>query len=267
MNRIGFNTLRGSVNVITGCGSGLGRATMQMCLKQGGRAVLGIDRQFDEEYESDLKLSDEHLDKLELKQYSTFDEGVETCLAEFKSKHGPIDNVINCAGVALSYLLSSKDGYELVHARNLMEFNTVGTFNMIRLATKYMIDDSANSDNVTKTKSIINVSCATPTSPYPGHSFYSGSKTSLDSLTLCIAREMSPLNIRCNTIQVGLFDTKLTSSAEEKVLRYINRVSLCPARMGTSDEFTHLVKAIIENEMFNGACIKLDGGTRIAWGW
>lgn len=268
-----FNRIKNSLNVITGCGSGLGRGTLQWFLKNESGPILGIDKKFEDNYVTELNITDEQQSKLLLKQHDTFDEKkTEESLSEFVNKYGPIDNVINVAGVALAFLLASKtnvNNYELKHVEALNNYNTVGTFNVIRLASKLMIEDSlkskerALSRNVIKNKCIINTSCISTTAPTISQTYYAASKAALDSMTLCIARELSPFNIRCNTINVGYFDTKLLRSSDAKVAEYISsHIALCPKRLGQPEEFAHLVQTIVENQMINGACIKLDAGSK-----
>lgn len=264
MNQFTLNTIKGSFNVITGCGSGLGKATLQWFLTRGSGPILGIDRHFEEDYEKSLELSEEQRSKLSLRQHDTFDEAkVESSLKEFVSNNGTIDNLINVAGVSLAFTMytdSSQSIYEHRHTYDLSTFNTVGTFNIIRLASRYMIDSALESKNSSRPRCIVNTSCISTTKPSVGQTFYAASKSAIDSMTLCIARELSPFNIRCNTINVGYFDTRLLRSSEDKVIDYLTKeVILCPKRLGHPDEFAHLVQATIENPMLNGCCIKLDG--------
>lgn len=268
MNKINFNSIKGSLNVITGCGSGLGKATLRWFLNKGSGPILGIDRHYEPNFVESLNLSSDHTSKLFLRTHDTFESEVEDSFSDFVSKHGPIDNVINVAGVALAFALysgNSQNTYGQEHIKNLVEFNTVGSFNVVRLASKFMIDNCLKTNDCSKSKCIINTSCISTTSPSPGQTFYAGSKAALDSTTLCFARELGPFNIRCNTINVGYFDTKLLRSSEEKITDYLsNEVSLCPKKIGDPDEFAHLVHAIVENQMLNGCCIKIDAGAREA---
>lgn len=267
------NSIKGSLNVITGCGSGLGRATMRWFLKQGSGPLLAIDRKFEENFDRELDLTDEQRSRLMIRKHDTFDENVESSLQEFVTKHGPIQNLINVAGVALSFtfITDHKDQakvkvYDMRHARDLVRFNTVGTFNMIRLVSRYMVSESASMEqHQRRSKCIVNTSCISTTKPSTGQTFYAGTNAAVDSMTLCLARELSPHNIRCNTINVGYFDTRLLRSSEEKVATYIeNEVTVCPKRLGHPDEFAHLAQAIVENQMINGACIRIDAATEAA---
>lgn len=262
MNHIKLNSIKGSLSVITGCASGLGLATLQRFIRNGSGPILGIDRYYPPDFEKNLELKDEFREKLLLKTHDTFDEAkTEASLSEFVSQYGRIDNVINVAGVALAFLLHSKKStniYEYRHIDNLTRFNLIGTFNVTRLASKFMVDDNLNKEN-NRSKCIINTSCQSTTSPSIGQTFYVGSKSAIDSMTLCIARELGQFNIRCNTINVGFFKSKLMETSDTRVVDFLtSHVVLCPKRLGEADEFAHLVQAMVENQMFNGCCVKIN---------
>lgn len=269
------NSIKGSLNVITGCASGLGKATLERFLKHGSGPILAIDRRFGQEFLSSLDVTDKERELIVLGQCDTFDErNVATSLERFVADHGPVDNLVNVAGVSLAFTFFSEGTdpskhkiYDLKHANDLINFNTVGTFNMIRLAAKYMIEDNADvrGNEHQRSKCIVNTSCMSTTKPCFGQTFYAASKSSIDSLTLCIAREFGSQNIRCNTINVGYFDTPLVRSSDSKVCDFISKErTLCPKRLGHPEEFAHLVQSIVENRMLNGACIKIDGGAEAA---
>jgi 3-hydroxyacyl-CoA dehydrogenase/3-hydroxy-2-methylbutyryl-CoA dehydrogenase len=269
------NSIRGSLNVITGCANGLGKATLERFLRHGSGPILAIDRRFGPQFLDQLDVNDEERKKVVLAEHDTFDESkTASSLKSFANENGSIDNLINVAGVALAFTFFSEASdptkhkiYDLRHANDLLNFNTVGTFNMIRLAAQYMIDtdikEQVNRDK--RSKCIVNTSCISTTKPSFGQTFYAASKSAIDSLTLCIAREFSTANIRCNTINVGYFDTQLLRSSDARVCDYIaNEKTLCPKRLGHPDEFAHLVQSVVENRMLNGACIKIDAGAEPA---
>lgn len=261
-----INSIVGSLNVITGGGSGLGKATLEWFLKKGSGPILAIDRFYEPDYMDKLDLSPELKSKLSLKTCDTFDESkVEEGLSEFVNTHGTIDNVINVAGVSLAFALYSKtkqDVYNIDHSKSLMKFNTVGTFNLIRLASRYMIESNLKEKSNKRPKCIVNTSSISSQYPSIGQTSYAASTAAIDSMTLCIARELSPFNIRCNTINVGYFDTKLMGE-EDRIKNYIaSEVAVCPERLGRPEEFAHFVQAIIENEMINGCCVKIDAASR-----
>lgn len=255
-----YNSIRGSRNIITGCGGGLGKATLEWFLARDSGPILAIDRRIDEE---ELDLNESQRKKVIFKRHDTFSEETEKSIQDFVAEHKSIDNIINVAGVALAFVTwrsTQEHPFESGHINHLLDFNTYGTFNVTRLASKYMIQDP-DRETSKRTKCIINTSCISTTNPVLGQCFYSASKSAIDATTLCLARELSPFGIRCNTINVGFFDTNLTK-LDEEVRTHVKESHLAPRRLGHPDEFAHLVQAIIENHMINGSCIRIDAGLR-----
>ena len=69
--------------------------------------------------------------------------------------------------------------------------------------------------------------------------------------------------IRVMTVAPGLFDTPMLASLSEEVRQSLGEQIPFPSRLGRPEEYASLVKHIIENEMLNGAVIRLDGALRM----
>lgn len=74
--------------------------------------------------------------------------------------------------------------------------------------------------------SIINISSIASENPVPNSSLYSATKGAVDTLTMALAKELGPRNIRVNTLAPGYTDTEGTRA---------NRV--CRQRAGSADGF------------------------------
>lgn len=259
-----FNVIKNSVNLVTGCGSGCGRETLKRLVLDGSKAVLGIDRTLPADLQQQLGLDEEQFSRITLDKRDTFDAGVEASIESFASKHGALDNVINAAGIGGSFVMYAKTKgrvYERANTDIQLKFNAVGTFNMIRLASKYMIGSANRKRTPNGNKCIINTSCITTHSPAIGHTGLAASKSAIDGMTLSVARELAPYSIRCNTIDIGFFNTRYMQMVDLKQINYVTeQLCVCPRRLGEPVEYYHLVKTIIENKMLNGVCIRLDAG-------
>jgi NAD(P)-dependent dehydrogenase (short-subunit alcohol dehydrogenase family) len=66
-----------------------------------------------------------------------------------------------------------------------------------------------------------------------------------------------------NTIAPGIMDTPLLADAPQELRDALAKLHVFPQRLGTPDDFAHLVTAIVENEMLNGEVIRLDAATRM----
>ncbi len=96
-----------------------------------------------------------------------------------------------------------------------------------------------------------------------GQAAYAASKGGIVSMTLPIARDLSSMGVRVNTIAPGLFDTPLLASLPEKARKFLSETIPFPSRFGKPSEFAHLVQTIVENPMLNGEVIRIDGALRM----
>jgi NAD(P)-dependent dehydrogenase (short-subunit alcohol dehydrogenase family) len=65
-------------------------------------------------------------------------------------------------------------------------------------------------------------------------------------------------------IAPGIFDTPLLAGLPEPARLSLGQQVPFPPRLGRPDEFAALVRHVVENEMLNGAVLRLDGALRMA---
>lgn len=97
-----------------------------------------------------------------------------------------------------------------------------------------------------------------------GQAAYAASKAGIAGMTLPIARDLSSIRIRVNTIAPGLFLTPMLMGLSEEVRASLAKQVPHPARLGSPDEYAVLAGHIAENAMLNGETIRLDGAIRMA---
>jgi NAD(P)-dependent dehydrogenase (short-subunit alcohol dehydrogenase family) len=77
------------------------------------------------------------------------------------------------------------------------------------------------------------------------------------------ARELARYGIRVVTIAPGIFDTPMLAGLPEKARESLGQQVPFPPRLGTPEEYAALARHVIENEMLNGAVVRLDGALRM----
>ena len=97
-----------------------------------------------------------------------------------------------------------------------------------------------------------------------GQAAYAASKGGVASLTLPAARELARVGVRVVSIAPGIFDTPLLAGLPEPARQSLAQQVPFPPRLGRPDEFAALVRHVVENEMINGAVLRLDGAIRMA---
>lgn len=192
----------------------------------------------------------------------TDEKAVGAALDQAVERWGKVNVAVNCAGIAIaSRTLSKKGPHDLAAFSKVLNVNTVGTFNVIRLAAARMALNTPDEDNIRGV--IINTASIAAFDGQIGQAAYAASKGAVVGMTLPIARDLSSFGIRVNTIAPGLFLTPMLESLPETVRNELGQTVPLPKRLGKPAEFAKLVQAIIENSMLNGEVIRLDGALRM----
>ena len=131
---------------MTGGASGLGRGTVERILKQGGKVVL-CDLANSKGQEIASSLSSENI--IFAPTDVTSEKDVENTIKLTKERFGRLDVAINCAGIAVAfktYNFNKSLPHKLEDFTKVIMVNTVGTFNVIRLAAGLIGENQPNTD-------------------------------------------------------------------------------------------------------------------------
>ena len=250
--------IEGSVFVVTGGASGLGGATVAMIVAQGGSVVLAdVNADAGEAHAGKLGSSARFL-RCDVTKEADGQAVIDAAVAL-----GPLRGLINCAGIAIAQKTVGRDGPHPLDAfQRVIMINLVGTFNMIRLAATAMARQAPLGNG--ERGVIVNTASVAAYDGQVGQVAYSASKGGVVAMTLPIARDLSRDGIRVMTIAPGIFETPMLMSMSQEVRDSLGKQVPFPSRLGKADEYAHLVKSIMENEMLNGETIRLDGAIRMA---
>ena len=251
--------IEGKTFLVTGGASGLGEATVRTLHAAGANVVV-----------LDVNAARGEGLALELGPRARFartdvtsEADVQAALALAREAFGGVHGAINAAGIATAEKVLGKNG---VHPLELFErtirINLVGTFNVIRLAAAAMAGQEAGPTG--ERGVIVNTASIAAFEGQIGQAAYAASKAGIAGLTLPIARELAKSGIRVVTIAPGIFDTPLLAGLPEPARVSLGQQVPFPSRLGRPDEYASLVRHVVENEMLNGAVIRLDGALRMA---
>lgn len=250
--------LQGSIALVTGGASGLGEATVRRFVAQGARvAILDINSA------TGTALAEELGDAAHfIKTDVSVESDVFNAVNEVARVFGTLHIAVNCAGIATAERVLGKEvPLQLSRFERVIQVNLVGTFNVIRLAASVMAQNEPNAGG--ERGVIINTASVAAYEGQIGQAAYSASKGGIVSMTLPIAREFARMGVRVVTIAPGIFDTPLLAALPEAARQSLGQQVPFPPRVGRPEEYAHLAQAIVENEMINGECIRLDGAIRM----
>jgi len=252
--------LKHVTGVVTGGGSGLGRATVERLVREGGRAlIIDLPSSPGEQVAADLGGN-----ALFAPADVTSENDVSNALAVAKDKWGFINSVVNCAGIGIArktFNPKKNQPHDLEGFTKVLQVNAIGTFNVIRLAVPHLAENAPNEDG--QRGVIVNTASVAAFDGQVGQAAYSASKGAIVGMTLPIARDLASTGIRVCTIAPGLFLTPLLESLPDKVKSYLASTVPFPKRLGHPDEFAQMVQAIITNPMMNGEVVRVDGAIRM----
>jgi NAD(P)-dependent dehydrogenase (short-subunit alcohol dehydrogenase family) len=247
--------ISGKACVVTGAGSGIGRATAVRFAEEGGRVlavdisgesvaetVAGIERAGGTAFARETDVSDS----------SQVDDMVDDCVDRF----GRIDVLVNNAGVNLPGVLHEVSN-EVID--RTLGVNVRGPIYGCRAAIPHMLRQGGGS--------IINMSSVNGIVSEPFLAVYSASKGAIVMLTKGVALDYAKQGIRCNAICPGWVDTPI-NHAHAAMLGGLQKVydeidSFQPiGRPGEPREIANVVLFLASDEasFMTGSVVVADGG-------
>ena len=200
-----METLKNKVAVVTGVGSGIGKAIAMAYAEAGALLDVGdINENLLLKTTEDLKDKNENI--ISLKTDVSNEEQVKKLIDETVNAHGKLDIIVNNVSVAIG-------GYPITDMSNEDWQKIIGiNFSSVFYGCKHSIPYLKKNNG----GSIINIASVQAHNPLPGWAAYAGIKGGVISMTRNIASEFGPYNIRANTISPGTIATEMVNQVLEE---------------------------------------------------
>lgn len=249
--------------VVTGGASGLGQATAQALAAAGVKvAIFDVNEAKGEEVAKAIG-------GLFCKVDITSEESVVAGFAKARAAHGQERITVHCA-------MTSRRGKTLAfdkEAGKLKRLSTadyeygvqgvlVASYRIASLSAEGMANAPALEDG--ERGVIILTASVAAQDGQIGQVIYGSAKAGVNGLVLPMARDLSDLGIRVNSIMPGIFATPLMLGAKQNVLDSLSASVPFPKRLGKPEEFGSLAMEMVRNTYFNAQCVRLDGAIRMA---
>ena len=187
--------LTGKTALITGSSQGIGFTLASGLIEAGARVVLN-GRNAGKLEDAAAQLESPHL-VFDVTDHAAVREAVDG----FEAEHGPIDILINNAGMQHRTPLEE---FAVEDFERLMATNVTSVFNVGQACARHMIGRGAGR--------IINIASVQTALARPGIAPYVTSKGAVANLTKGMATDWAPKGLNVNAIAPGYFDTPLNAA-------------------------------------------------------
>jgi NAD(P)-dependent dehydrogenase (short-subunit alcohol dehydrogenase family) len=195
-----MNDLEGRTVLVTGGGSGIGRATCMRAAREGA-AVAVLDRHQENAEETAAMIAAAGGTAAAYACDVSDDAGVAAAVAAANDNLGRISGVVTAAGIFHGPDLRPAHEVSVADFLTVLQVNLVGTFAAIKHALPHLVDGGGAIVTISSTAAI------------RGHGFgagYTASKGGVDALTRLLAVQYGPHGVRANCICPGGVDTPMT---------------------------------------------------------
>jgi NAD(P)-dependent dehydrogenase (short-subunit alcohol dehydrogenase family) len=238
--------LEGARAVITGGGSGIGRAVCRRFAAHGARvAVLDID-------ESSAAATADGIGGIAFGVDVTDAEAMRVALDEAAGQLGGLSLLMNNAGGSTMAPLAGWDPGEW---DRIVRLNLHGVFNGMRAGVPHLLAHGSGA--------VVNTSSISATRPSAGEAPYSAAKAGVMALTASAALEYGPV-IRVNAVAPGMIRTNLTKplldGLPDEVERYLRTTPM--GRVGDPEDVADVVLFLCSDmaRFVTGQTLVVDGG-------
>lgn len=253
--------LKGTSAIVTGGASGIGAATARQLADRGAKVVVA-DLQADKGQELAKEIGGAFV-SVDVTKTDQIIEAVNTA-----SDLGPLRSLVNSAGIGWAQRTVGKDGefssaHDLGAYKKVLEINLIGTFDCIRIAATAM--GRLEPTDTGERGAIVNMTSVAAFDGQIGQAAYSSSKGGVVGLTLPVARDLSAIGVRVNTVAPGLIDTPIYGEGEgsEAFKAKLGESVLFPHRLGQPAELASMVLELLTNSYMNAEVVRVDGGIRM----
>jgi len=259
--------LKGKIAIVTGAGSGLGKATARLFAREGARVVVAdVSQRRAEGVAAEINGKSRRRKAIALRADVAKKDEVAAMVAETRKQLGPVNILVNNAGIAQikNFLDISSEEWQ-----RMLDVHMKGTF----LCTQAVISDmiAANWGRVINTASVAGMEGG------PQNSHYAAAKAALIGFTRSLALEFARSNITVNAVAPGLIENivqavqgqaegstvagNISSAKAEQVMQYfLKRIPM--RKLGSAEDiaYAHLYLASDEAAYVTGQVLSPNGG-------
>ncbi|MEO7494585.1 MAG: 3-oxoacyl-ACP reductase FabG [Massilia sp.] len=245
--------LDGKIALVTGASSGIGQAIARALADSGAHVAINYIVHPEAADATVQGIGDAGGVALAVQADVADADAVQAMFEQVGRELGPVDILINCAGIDGKPALSWES--DLAAWRKVIEVNLFGTMHCSRLALQTMV---ARRNGV-----ILNISSVHETIAWSGYSAYTASKAAVAMMTKTMAQEAAPFGVRVLAVAPGAIQTDINKSVWSEPAQLRDLIDKIPlGRMGQVQDIAGLVTVLVSDAgaYVTGTTVFADGG-------
>lgn len=242
--------LENKVAIITGAGSGFGRATAELYAKEGAK-IVAVDFNEETVQETVTAIQDNGGQAVAVKADVSMDEDVKNFIQTAVDTYGKIDILFNNAGIYAPGTVEETDIDDWNHS---LDVNITALFLAGKYAMPYLKESKGN---------IINTASAGGIIGFPNAISYATTKGAVISFTRAMAVDYAEAGVRINAICPGTGETGMTKDLLEIDEIYEGFISPIPMkRLGKPNDIANAALFLGSDQAsyITGHALPVDGG-------
>lgn len=247
-------SIAGKVAIVTGAGSGMGRATAHLFADEGAKvAVVDVNRDGVDRVVSEISAAGGTAGAWAIDVTNAA--AIITLVREVVARFGGVDILVNNAGVSLPAPIDGDD-FDQAWARTLA-VNLTAHVQLIRACLPHLkAQSSGRIVNIASTEGLGATAFISP---------YTSSKHGVIGLTRALAVELGSQGVTVNCVCPGPINTGMTAVIPDDAKRKFARRRVPLRRYGEPEEVAHATLSLVlpAASYINGAVVVVDGGMTV----
>ncbi|OEH92357.1 SDR family NAD(P)-dependent oxidoreductase [Bacillus solimangrovi] len=241
--------LKDKVIIITGGGTGIGKATALKLAAEGAKVVVNYNRSAKEANHTLSEINQLGGTAFTYQANVAIEEEVIDMVAKTINSFGRVDCLVNNASITAQIPMNNLESVTDQVWDSLFDVNVKGMFHCVKAVVPHMQEH--------KSGSIVNIGSVAGMTGLGSSIPYAATKSAIHTMTKSLAIALAP-HIRVNCISPGAVQTRWWSNNEDKMYQLAGNLPL--ERISTADEIAEAILFQLSQESITGQVFTIDNG-------